>query len=393
MEGTQFELIADARASALSSFLRGARALFSRLDRRLVLAVAAIWLLWGSTYLAMRVAVAEMPPFGLAGARFVVAGLVVLGYAKVRGEPWPRWRTWLVAIPAGMLLFLGGNGFIVMAEEKLPSSIAAVICATTPLIVALLSALRGDKPHRGEIAGMGLGMLGVAALGWGSSLSGAGIRGLLLVLSPVTFAVGSLLVQTEGSDAGFASSGAQMLAGGLSTLGVSALRGEHFPVHVSPSAIFAWLWLVVFGSVVGFCAYVWLLRNQRTSLAMSHAYVNPVVAVLLGALFAGEPLGFGTVCATALIAAGVMCAALLRPRNVSNSGAEDALRDPRNQLDNSEVALALMCGRDVDGENEWRSVPKSRNHFNENEHDDDDLQKLRARSLDVRFEKLVDARY
>ncbi|MCL2777073.1 MAG: EamA family transporter [Polyangiaceae bacterium] len=371
--------------------MRTAVARIAKLDRRFVLAVAAIWFLWGSTYLAMRVAVTEMPPFGLAGARFVVAGIAILGFARLRGEPGPSRRSWLIAIPAGILLFLGGNGFIVFAEEKMPSSVAATICATTPLVVAIVSAFRGEKPHRGEVIGMVLGILGVVVLGAGSSFVGVGARGLLIVLSPVTFALGSLLVTAEGKEAGLASSGAQMLTGGVSMLGVSALVGESLPLHIGPGAIFAWLWLVIFGSLIGFSAYVWLLRNARPSVAMSHAYVNPVVAVLLGALVGGEPLGFGTICATALIAAGVMSAAVLGPSRVEPAADRTPCREPRRKQlpEGHSVVLAEVCSGDFgDCGNDfaWSVVSKRRDHFGENEEDDDQLEELGARSIHVALE-------
>lgn len=283
-----------------------------RIDARLAFALVCVWLLWGSTYLAMRFVVSEIPPFMMAGSRFLCAGAILLTIARLRGEALPTPATWLRAFPVGALLFLGGNGFIVVAEQSLPSTIAAAVCATTPLIVAAIGALRGERPSRGELVGMAVGLCGVIVLGFGTPLVGAGLRGALVILGPITFALGSILVRREGPSAGLAHSAAHMIAGGLWMIGTSLLLRERVPGHVGPCAIGAWLWLVVFGSIVGFSAYTWLLRNARPAVAMSFAYVNPIVAVLLGALLGGEALGAGTIASTALIAVGVMCAVLLR---------------------------------------------------------------------------------
>ncbi|AKV04111.1 Permease of the drug/metabolite transporter (DMT) superfamily [Labilithrix luteola] len=298
----------DVAASPASKTLRIVR----RIDARLAFALVCVWLLWGSTYLAMRFVVSEIPPFMMAGSRFLCAGSALLAFARARGAAFPSAKTWTRAIPIGALLFLGGNGFIVVAEQSLPSTIAAAVCATTPLIVAAIGALRGDRPKRGELVGMAFGLCGVIVLALGTPLAGAGLRGLLIILGPITFALGSLLVRREGPSAGLAHSAAHMIAGGFWMIMTSLVLHERVPAHVGFGAIGAWLWLVVFGSLVGFSAYTWLLRNARPAVAMSFAYVNPIVAVLLGALIGGEPLGVGTIASTALIAVGVMCAILLR---------------------------------------------------------------------------------
>ena len=290
-----------------------------RLDLRLVLALGAVWLIWGSTYLAMRVAVAGLPPFGMGGTRFVLAGAALLVIVRARGERLPSARAWLVAIPVGALLFLCGNGLVVLAEQTLPSSVAAIVCATTPLIASGLQTLRGERPTRVEIIGMLLGFGGVALLGFGSPLAGAGWRGLLILFAPLGWAMGSLIARSEsakesGSNRGLGAAGAHMIAGGVWMLLLSVVRSEHLPAQIAWGSVAAWGYLVVFGSLIGFSAYSWLLAHSRPSTAMSYAYVNPVIAVLLGAALGGEALGWATLAATVLIGGGVMASVVIGRR-------------------------------------------------------------------------------
>lgn len=287
-----------------------------RVDARLLLALAAVWLIWGSTYLAMRVAVAGLPPFGMAGTRFVVAGGALLVIVRARGEALPSVRAWLVSIPVGALLFLCGNGLVVVAEQTLPSSVAAIVCATTPLVASGLAAFRGERPRRVEVIGMVLGIAGVALLGFGSPLAGAGLRGLLILLAPIGWALGSLVARSEsaketGAGRGLGAAGANMITGGVWMLLMSLVLGEHQPTELAWRSVAAWVYLVVFGSLVGFTAYSWLLANSRPAVAMSYAYVNPVIAVLLGAALGGETPGWATLIATALIGGGVMAAVVI----------------------------------------------------------------------------------
>ena len=286
---------------------------------RLIVALAAVWLIWGSTYLAMRVAVAGLPPFGMAGTRFVLAGGALLVIVRARGETMPSRRAWLVAIPVGALLFLCGNGLVVVAEQTLPSSVAAIVCATTPLVASGLASLRGERPRRAELVGMVLGIAGVALLGIGSPLAVAGWRALLVLLAPIGWAIGSLVARSEAAKAGSATrglgaAGAHMIAGGVWMLLASVVFGEHMPAHLAWQSVLSWVYLVVFGSLVGFSAYSWLLAHSRPSVAMSYAYVNPVIAVLLGAALGGEALGWATVLATLMIGGGVMAAVVMGQR-------------------------------------------------------------------------------
>jgi drug/metabolite transporter (DMT)-like permease len=285
------------------------------------LALAALYLVWGSTYLAMRFAVEGLPPLGMGGVRFVLAGSVLLAIVRFKNGALPTRRQWALAVPLGALFFLCGNGLVVLAEKTIDSSIAAVVCATTPLIAGAIGGVMGERPSRAEIVGTVLGLSGVALLAFGSPLATSGARGLFVLLAPVGWALGSMLARKTGAT-GLGSAAAQMISGGVWMLLASTLAGERLPESVSLRSAFAWSYLVMFGSLVGFSAYVYLLGRTRPAVAMSYAYVNPIVAVLLGALLGGERIGPATLAATVLIAAGVMCAVMLRARELRVDAAE-----------------------------------------------------------------------
>jgi drug/metabolite transporter (DMT)-like permease len=279
----------------------------ARIEPRVLVTLLAIYVLWGSTYLAARIAVSALPAWGLAGSRYLVAGLVALAIARIRGEKMPTRQDWILAIPAGFCLFFIGNGLIVVAVRSVPSGLAAVAAATTPLLATAMSAIRGDRPTRTEVVGMALGLAGVLLLMGASAVHGW--PAICLALAPIGFAFGSLLVRARGKGgSALAVAGPQMVTGGIAMLALSLALRESWPSAMPWRAAGAWLYLVVFGSLVGFTAYTWLLRNARPALAMSYAYVNPIVAVLLGAMIGGEHLGWSAALSAAFIASGVMLA-------------------------------------------------------------------------------------
>ena len=293
-----------------------ARAIAPRVDPRLIASLAAVYLIWSSTYLAMRIAVAELPPLLMAGLRFLAGGLVMLVIARRRGAAWPAAREWLRVMPIGALLFLGGNGLVAISELSVSSGGAAVVCAMMPLWVGVLGMISGEHPTRREWISLVIGFIGVVVLMGGPTLAGKPLHIVLLMFAPISWALGSILARRLPGTAAknsFMLPAMQMLAGGVVLFAVAILRGERLPTDASTSAWLAVGYLWVFGSLVGFTAYSWLLRNARPVIATSYAYVNPILAVVFGAVISGEPLGITTVVANVLIV-GAVWLALRRPR-------------------------------------------------------------------------------
>ena len=287
-----------------------------RIDPRLIACLCAVYLIWSSTYLAMRFAIAELPPLFMAGLRYTVAGLVMLVIARRRGAAWPSARAWLRVVPAGALLFLGGNGFVAIAERTVSSGGAAVVCATMPLWAGVFAAATGERPSRREWLALLGGFIGVLVLLGGPSLRGEPQHIVLILLAPMCWAAGSILARRQAKTSSadtLLSSAMQMLTGGATLAVVAAVRGEPLPIHAGTTSWLAFGYLLVFGSLVGFTAYNWLLRHARPVVATSYAYVNPILAVLMGAAISGEALGVTTFVANALIAAAVALA-LGKPR-------------------------------------------------------------------------------
>jgi drug/metabolite transporter (DMT)-like permease len=312
----------SAHDSSTVPSLPGATVVKPAVDPRLIASLAAVYVIWSSTYLVMRIAVSELPPFLMAAIRFLVAGAIMLALARQRGVRWPRPREWLRTAPVGALLFVGGNGFVAMAEQSVSSGGAAVVCATMPLWIGVLSAVTGDRPSGREWLSLILGFAGVVVLMGGPSLDGRPLHVVLILLAPICWSLGSILARRDAKRAVAAgldkpdtamSSATQMLTGGVALAVVGLGRGETLPAHASTQAWLALGYLAVFGSLIAFTAYNWLLRNARSTVATSYAYVNPILAVLIGAAVSGEPLGVTTVVANVLIIAGVALA-LGKPR-------------------------------------------------------------------------------
>ncbi|WP_432123838.1 EamA family transporter [Streptomyces sp. C10-9-1] len=276
-------------------------------------ALAIVYVVWGSTYLGIKIVVETMPPFLSAAGRFVAAGLVLAGLVAWRRGPGalraaPRQLAGAAVV--GLLLLLGGNGLVVLAETTVPSGLTALLIAVVPAWVVLLRRASGDRPGRGAYAGVALGLAGLAALTL-PGLSGAvHIAGVLTVVAATAlWAVGSFSSSRipMPSDP-FAASAYEMVAGGLGCAAVALLRGEHrgFSLaEVSARSWSAFAFLVVFGSLIAFTAYAWLLHTAPLSLVATYAYVNPVVAVLLGALVLGEALTWPVVLGGAVVVTGV----------------------------------------------------------------------------------------
>ena len=265
---------------------------------KLIAAFAAVYVLWGSTYLAIRFGVETIPPFMMAGTRFVFAGLLLYVWARFRGAKRPSWREWRSAAIVGMLLLLVANGGVTYAEQRVPSSIAALLAATVPLWIVLLDWLwhRAARPRPGVIMGLVVGLAGVLMLIGPDQLFGhnridiAGVG--ILMIAAVSWATGSLYSRKAALPASpVLATSMEMLAGAAALLLVSALSGEFQrfnPAMVSTRSLLSVVYLSVFGSIIGFTAYVWLLRVAQASRVTTYAYVNPVIAIVLGWSLAGE---------------------------------------------------------------------------------------------------------
>jgi drug/metabolite transporter (DMT)-like permease len=273
-----------------------------------VVALATIYLVWGSTYLAMRLTDRTLPPFLMSSARFVVAGAVL--YALTRNGRRPTLREWLACAIAGTALLAIGNAGVAWAETRLTSGLAALIVASIPLYVALMDRVAfGRRLTTTAVVGLVVGFVGVALLvrphGGGNVFAA-----LVLLGTTSAWAAGSLYVRgapLPGNPLRAASM--QMLAASGVALSVGLVRGEPSDVHASSfglEPLLAFAYLVVFGSLVAFSAYAWLLKNVRISVVATYAFVNPVVAVALGAVFLGEPITVTTVIAGAAIVLAVV---------------------------------------------------------------------------------------
>lgn len=273
------------------------------------LALFILYVIWGSTYLAIRFAVEDLPPYLMLSVRFVLAGLLMYGLMKWRGEKQPPLKQWLGSSAVGILLLVGGMGSVGLAQSfGAPSGLAAVMVATMPLWLTLLLSFGGERAGRGEYVGMIIGLLGVLLINLESGMRSNPVAAALLLVAPFSWALGSALSRRLPQAPGGMGSAAQMLAAGVVFLPLGLLRGETVAGPPTLSSALALAYLVVFGSLIGFSAYVYLLNARvRPALLTSYAYVNPVVAVLLGVLFAGERVGLpGFLGMTVVVAAVVL---------------------------------------------------------------------------------------
>jgi drug/metabolite transporter (DMT)-like permease len=278
------------------------------------IALATVYVLWGSTYLAMRLAIATIPPFTMAAVRHFTAGAILYTFARLRGAPRPRAAHWRSTAIIGALLLLLGNGGVVWAEQRVSSGMAALLICSEPMWIVVFAWLRRDgrRPSPLVVAGLLVGLAGLAllvrpGLGGGGAVDPLGVVAVLI--ASISWAAGSLYVQraTLPSSPLLATS-MQMLCGGLLLFATGALTGEpaRFALsRVSTSSILAVLYLIVFGSLIGFTAYTWLLRSASPVLVSTYAYVNPVVAVFLGWALASEPVTPGMLLGAAVILGGV----------------------------------------------------------------------------------------
>ena len=280
-------------------------------NSKVLLALLAVYLIWGSTYLGTRIAVQSFPPFSLGGVRYLLAGGALYGVLRHRGAPPPRRSEWLAALFVGVLLLGLGNGLTSLALVTVSSGVVAIVIATTPLWSVAFASLWGARPVRLELIGLGLGLAGVYTLQRGGAFAGSAVGLWVALVASLTWALGSVWSGRLPRPAGMMTSAVQMLAGGASMLAIGVARGERVGV-VTTAAVLAFVYLVVFGSVVAFTAYQFLLVSTRPALATSYAFVNPVIALLLGALVADEALSVHHFVACGLTVLAVVC--VLRAR-------------------------------------------------------------------------------
>jgi drug/metabolite transporter (DMT)-like permease len=274
---------------------------------RLVLAFACVYIVWGSTYLAIRMVVDSAPPLVAMGTRFLAAGGLLYAWVRLRGGAAPTVRQWRGAALVGALLFLAGNGGVAWAEAQgLPSGTAAMLVATMPLWLTSFARLSGERQAPTAWLGLAIGFVGTALLV--RPQGGASLPALAIVFGAAGWALGSLLSRRIDAPAdGRTSAAMQMLAGGTWLVLAGLLGGEQPPAlaEVALSSWIAWLFLVVLGSIVAFSAYGWLLRNVAPAKVGTYAYVNPVVAIVLGT-FVGETIEPATFLAMMLVVTGVV---------------------------------------------------------------------------------------
>lgn len=278
------------------------------------LALVALYFVWGSTYLAIRVALESYPPFLMAGTRFLIAGGALYAFLRWRGMPAPTRTQWLNSAITGTLLLGMGNGLVCFAEQSVASGLAAVAVAAMPLFAAVFGGLYGHWPRRMEWLGLAVGFAGVVLLNLGGSMSGAPLGAIALIIAAMSWAFGSVWSRRRDMPPAAMNTAAQMLTGGA-ILFIGALTfGERFPAAPTTSATLALVYLAVMGSLVGFTAYLYLLNTVRPALATSYAYVNPPVAVLVGAMLGGEIVHTFDLVSMAVILGGVGLIALARER-------------------------------------------------------------------------------
>jgi drug/metabolite transporter (DMT)-like permease len=283
---------------------------------KLLAAFGALYIVWGSTYLAIRHAVTTLPPFLMTGVRFLVSGAVLFAWARSHGAERPRPIHWRSTAIVGFLLLACGNGAVVWSEQWVPSGLVALLVSTMPLWMVMFEALRpgGSRPAPRAVAGIVLGFAGLMLLIGPTGVPSAGevdlLRAGVLLAGSILWAAGSIYSRAATLPASsLLTTGMQMLTGGVACVIVGLVMGEagrFDPERVSRASVLAWLYLVTFGSLVGFTAFAWLLRVSTPARVSTYSYVNPVVAVFLGWALLNEPVTPRMLAAAAVIVAAVV---------------------------------------------------------------------------------------
>ncbi len=295
---------------------------------KLLSAFASVYIIWGSTYLAIRIAIESIPPLLMAGFRFIIAGTVMYLWGRLRSKERPTKVHWKSAAIIGLMLLLVGNGGLSWAEQVIPSGIAALLVAVSPLWFILIDWMQGGvRPTSGVFIGLALGTLGIAVLVDPADLVGGGevnaIGAAVLLGSSICWALGSFYSRHAVLPASPAlATGMEMLVGGVALLLVGAVAGEYKDLHladITGRSLMAVAYLVVFGSIIGFSSYLWLFRATTPTRASTYAYVNPVVAVLIGWFVGGEELPARVAFAAVFIIAAVAAITIFGTRKSSDA--------------------------------------------------------------------------
>ena len=281
------------------------------------LALFLVYVVWGSTFLGIRFALeGGLQPLSMvSGSRFIAAGGLLYAFLRWRGVPAPSRTQWLNLAVMGLCLLFLGNGMVVLAQRQVSSGLAAVAVASVPLWMALFSAMRGQKVGRGEWLGIAIGLAGILWLNAGSQLTASPLALCLLLLAPLGWSFGSIWSRGRDLPSPFMAAAGQMLCGGVLLVSTGLISGERWTTMPTPSGLAALAYLCVFGSVIAFSAYIWLLHNVRPVLASSYAYINPIIAVALGTWLAGERFSVAEFGAMALVLAGVAVISLARRKS------------------------------------------------------------------------------
>jgi drug/metabolite transporter (DMT)-like permease len=308
--------------------LNGKRGHASR--AQIVAAFASIYVIWGSTYLAIRYAVETIPPFIMGGVRFLISGAMLYLWARSRGAPRPTRLHWRNAIIAGGFLLLGGNGAVVWAEQFVPSGLTALLVSILPFWLVIIEWIRPPRrrPSAAVLVGLVLGFIGIIVLVGPSDVGGHGdvmpLGALVLILGSLSWAIGSFWSRdAQLPESGLLTTGMEMIGGGVLLLVVGTLAGEfsHLDIHgISNASAFGLLYLITFGSLLGFTSYIWLLDKVSPARLGTYAYVNPIVAVLLGWAIAGERLSIRTGVAAAIVICAVALITTARSTEAGQTG-------------------------------------------------------------------------
>jgi drug/metabolite transporter (DMT)-like permease len=293
------------------------------------LSLFSLYVIWGSTYLAMRVAMEGFGPFTMAAIRFLVAGVLMLAIARARGEAFPTRLQWRNALLVGTLLLACGNGGVAIAEQSVSSGLAALMVAAVPLWMALFAGAWGRWPLAKDWVALVLGFGGIVVLNLNSELRGSPVGVGALMFGTAAWAFGSLWSRRLDLPKGMMAAGAEMFSAGFVLVLLSQLHGERLPAVVPGRAIAALAYLVVFGSLVAYTAYLYLLARVPVTVASSYAYVNPLVALALGAAFYDEQLPHALLVAVPLILTAVVLVLRPAPATRTAPGLGPALRTPR----------------------------------------------------------------